>query len=163
MMNYIYPALLTLLMLQCQNESATQPNQRTDEAIVSDGVKFGQEFTLKRFEQAVVYGGEAPRRLHVNAQQLEDSRCPANVMCVQYGKATVVLSASNSQGENKNIELCLGDCGGGANRSTHTVQATVGESLYSFTLKEMQPFPGLEKQGEGKKARLIVEKAGATK
>lgn len=160
--NYIYPALLMLLILQCQNEPATQPNQQTVETIVSDGVKFGQEFTLELFEQVIVFGGEAPRRLHVNVQQLEDSRCPANVMCVQYGKATVVLSASNSQGENKSIELCLGDCGG-ANRSAHTVQSTVGESLYSFTLKEVQPFPGLEKKGEGKKARIIVEKAGATK
>lgn len=163
MMNYIYPALLTLLLMHCQNEPATQLNQRADEAIVNDGVKFGQEFTLERFEQAIVYGGEAPRRLHVSAQELEDSRCPANVMCVQYGKATVVLSASNSQGENKNIGLCLGDCGGGANRNAHTVQATVGGTLYSFTLKEVQPFPGLEKEGEGNKIRLIVQKAGATK
>lgn len=161
MMNYIYPALLTLLVLQCQKEPGNQPNLHTAAYAVSDGVQFGQEFTLGLLEQAVVYGGEAPRRLNVIAQQLADSRCPADVMCVQYGKATVVLSASNSQGENDNIELCLGDCGEGANRSAHTVQATVGESIYSFTLREVQPFPGLEKEGEVQKARLVVRKVGA--
>ncbi|RDV14721.1 hypothetical protein DXT99_13745 [Pontibacter diazotrophicus] len=158
MMNYIYPALLTFLVLQCQKEPGNQPNQHTAAYAVSDGVQFGQEFTVERLEHVIVYGGETPRRLHVSARQLADSRCPADVMCVQYGKATVVLSASNSQGENDSIELCLGDCGEGANRSAHIVQATVGESIYSFTLREVQPFPGLEKEGEVQKARLVVEK-----
>lgn len=158
MMNYMYPALLTLLMLQYQNEPATEQSRSAEASVVTDGVKFGQEFTLERLGQVTVYGGEAPRRLHLNAEQLADSRCPADVMCVQYGKATVVLSASNSQGENNNIELCIGDCGAGATRSTHSITATVGETDYSFTLKEVQPFSGLEKEGEVQKARLVVEK-----
>ena len=157
-MNYVYPVLLTLLVLQCQDEPTTKPDQATEEYAVTDGVKFGKELTLQRLEQVIVYGGEAPRRLHVTAQQLADSRCPAGVNCVQYGKAAVVLSASNSEGENQHIELCIGDCGAGANRSTHSVTATVGETNYSFTLLEVQPFPGLEKEEEMQKARLVVEK-----
>lgn len=157
-MNYVYPVLLTLLVLQCQDEPTARPDQAAEEYAVTDGVKFGQEFILQRLEQVTVYGGEAPRRLHITAQQLADSRCPANVNCVQYGKAAVVLSASNSAGENQQIELCIGDCGAGANRSTHSVTATVGETNYSFTLLDVQPFPGLEKEGEVQKVRLVVEK-----
>lgn len=71
-----------------------------------------------------------------------------------------MLSASNSEGENQHIGLCIGDCGAGANQSTHTMEAVVGETNYSFTLLEVQPFPGLEKEGEMQQARLVVEKSG---
>lgn len=157
MPNYLY-TLFLLLLLQCQSEPTTEPKQ-TDEAYeVTEGIKFGQEVTLQQADQVTLYGGDTPRNLHVSVEQLTDARCPANVTCVHYGTATVVLSASNSQGKNEHIPLCLGNCGGGANRSTHRVTAAVGETAYIFSLVDVKPFPGLEKRGEVKQARLIVEK-----
>lgn len=61
MMNYAYPVLLTLLVLQCQDEPITRPDQAAEEYVVTGAVKFGQELTLKRLEQVTVYGGKAPR------------------------------------------------------------------------------------------------------
>jgi hypothetical protein len=130
MMNYIYPVLLLMMLGQCHDEQATMPDQQTQAASANDGIAFGIPFSLQQLDQVTLSGGEAPRLLHVSAQQLSDSRCPANVMCVQYGNATVVLEASNSQGKNEHIELCIGDCGAGNMQSTDTVTAAVGATNY---------------------------------
>lgn len=158
MINYMYPLLLLMMVGQCNNESATTPKQQTQTAATNDGIVFGSEFGLQQYEQVTLSGGEAPRRLHVSAQLLSDSRCPANVNCVQYGNASVVLSAANSQGKNEQIELCIGDCGKDAMKSTDTVTAAVGATNYRFTLVEIAPFPGMEQEGDIKRAKLVVEK-----
>ncbi|MCC9138434.1 hypothetical protein ACFSKU_12695 [Pontibacter silvestris] len=158
MLNYTYPLLLVLLMWQCQEDTIYERSTVTES--YTDGVKFGQSIVLEKGEPVTVYsnGGEAPRKLHVTLEQLFDSRCPANAACVTYGNAAVVLSASNSQGANKAIELCIGKCDTEPIRDTHTVTTLVGETSYRFTLKEVVPFPGLEKDGEKKVAKLVVEK-----
>ncbi|GAA4443886.1 hypothetical protein GCM10023188_45060 [Pontibacter saemangeumensis] len=160
MTSYLYIPLLLLGLLQCQRETITEPEQPAGASIVTGGVKFGQEFTLQQFDQVTLYGGDTPRKLHLTAQQLTDSRCPANATCVHYGSAALVLSASNSQGKIDNIQLCIGACGTGGVRSTHSVTAAVGETAYRFSLVDVEPFPGLEKEGEAKVARLLVEKIG---
>lgn len=162
MLNYLYAPLLMLLLLQCHNDTVTEPDKPTSAHAVAEGVKFGQEFTVQQFDQVTLYGGDTPRKLHVTAQQLYDSRCPANATCVQYGSASLVLSASNSQGKADNIQLCIGACGAGGIHSTHSVTVAVGETAYIFRLVEVQPFPGLERKGDAKVARLIVEKIGDT-
>ena len=161
MTNLLYIPLLLLGLSQCQRESLTAPEEQPAGApTVMDGIKFGQEFTLQQFEQVTLYGGDTPRKLHLSAQQLTDSRCPANVTCVHYGSAALVLSASNSQGKNDHILLCIGDCGVGGMRTMHTVTAAVGETAYRFSLVEVKPFSGQEKKDEAKLARLLVEKIG---
>ena len=160
MTNLLYIPLLLLGLLQCQRESITEPEQPAGASTVTEGVKFGQEFTLQQFEQVTLYGGDTPRKLHISAQQLTDSRCPANTTCVHYGSAALVLSVSNSQGKTDNILLCIGDCGVSGMRTTHSVTAAVGEATYRFSLVGVKPFPGLEKKDEAKLARLIVEKIG---
>jgi hypothetical protein len=154
----MYPVLLLMMLGQCHDEPATMPNQQRQTPAKNDGIAFGTTFSLQQHDQVTLSGGEVPRLLHVSAQQLSDSRCPANVMCVQYGNATVVLEASNSQGKNEHIELCLGDCGAGNMQSTDTVTASVGATNYRFTLTEVSPFPGMEQEGDVKKAKLVVEK-----
>jgi len=161
MTNLLYIPLLLLGLSQCQREPLQEPEAQTASIpTVTDGIKFGQEFTLQQFGQVTLYGGDTPRKLHISAQQLTDSRCPANMTCVHYGSAGLVLSASNSQGKNDYILLCIGDCGVGGMRTTHSVTAAVGETAYRFTLVEVKPFPGQEKKDETKMARLLVEKIG---
>jgi hypothetical protein len=155
MLKLIYPLLALALLTQCQQEEAyvtTEFKKETGDA------KFGQEVLLQHLEQVTLFGGEVPRRLIVSLEGLQDSRCPADVNCVTAGNATIILRASNSQGANENIQLCIGDCVPDPARNTHTVEAQVGETNYRFTLKEVKPYPGTEKEAEVQKARLVVEK-----
>lgn len=155
MLKLIYTLLAISLLTHCQPEETSLHTEIQSE---SGDVKFGQEVLLQHHEQVTLFGGEVPRRLIVSLENIQDSRCPANANCVTAGNATIVLRASNSQGVNENIQLCIGACSSEPMRDTHTVTAQVGELNYQFTLKEVKPYPGLEKEGEEQKARLIVKK-----
>lgn len=155
MLKLIYPLLGLALFTQCQLEETEVP---TTVAKESNELKFGQEVPVKYLEQVTLAGGEVPRRLIIAVKNIQDSRCPENTNCITAGNATVVVRASNSQGSNENIELCLGDCETGTPQETDAVTAAVGDVNYRFTLKQVGPYPGLEHDGEEQKARLIVEK-----
>ena len=155
MSRYFYLMMVALLCWNCQPETAyTPPAVETQ----SEGIHFKQEFSMQAGEQVLLSGGTAPRKLHLTLQQLNDSRCPANATCVHYGAASVLLSLSNSQGRNDTVELCIGACSNEPPRHTHTVTIKVGQTSYKITLKEIKPFPGLEKFGDVKQAVLVVEK-----
>ncbi|MHC2993101.1 hypothetical protein OB13_16515 [Pontibacter sp. HJ8] len=155
MLKLIYPLLALALLTQCQQEETPLHTETQSE---SSDLKFGQEVLLQHREQVTLFGGDVPRRLIVSLEGIQDSRCPANANCVTAGSASIILRASNSQGSNDKIELCIGDCSPEPPRNTHTVTALVGETTYRFTLKEVKPYPGLEIEGEVQKARLVVEK-----
>ncbi len=109
-------------------------------------------------QQVLLSGGAAPRKLYLVLKELNDSRCPANAVCVHYGSASVLLSLSNSQGKNEAVALCIGACSTTTPRNTQTLTTQVGQTTYKITLKEIKPFPGLEKFGDAKQAVLRVEK-----
>ncbi|MDX5419955.1 MAG: hypothetical protein LPK07_00430 [Hymenobacteraceae bacterium] len=155
MIRLFYPLLALALFTQCQQDQSFQTTEYIQE---TGDLKFGQEALLQHFGQITLYGEEVPRRLIVSVKSIEDSRCPANANCVTAGKATVALRASNSQGVNDNITLCIGDCGTDKTQETHTVEAEVGGINYSFTLKGVKPYPGQAHEGEVQKAQLVVEK-----
>lgn len=155
MFKLIYPLLGLALFTQCQPDESELSAAVKQEA---GDVKFGQEIPLQHLEQVTYAGGDVPRRLIVNLKALQDSRCPVNVDCITAGNAKVVLRASNSQGTEENIQLCLGDCQTGAPHETDAVTTKVGDVEYRFTLKAVEPYPGLEHEGQVQKARLVVEK-----
>ena len=155
MIKLFYPLLALALLTQCQQEETYESIEVTRE---TGDLKFGQEALLQKFGQITLYGDEVPRRLIVSLKEIEDSRCPKDVDCVTAGNASVTLRASNSQGVNENIVLCIGDCGAEGARETHTVAAEVGGVNYKFTLKAVKPYPGQEHEGEVQKAQLVVEK-----
>ncbi|WP_125185173.1 hypothetical protein [Botryobacter ruber] len=152
MLKYLHPLLLLLLFWQCQNDNMLASPETDTKSITGK-----QEFSLQVGEQVQVAG--TPDKLQLKLQNLNDSRCPANANCVHYGSATVLLLATDSNGKTENIELCIGSCGSGPLRSTHTVTTLSGNTTYSITLKEVQPYPGLEQKGDVKKAILVVEEA----
>ncbi|PKV63156.1 hypothetical protein [Pontibacter ramchanderi] len=156
MIKLFYPLLALALFTQCQQEEETY--ETTEFTKQTGDLKFGQEALLSQFGQITLYGEEVPRRLIVSLKNIEDSRCPTDVNCVTAGNATVALRASNSQGINENITLCIGDCGTDGARETHTVEAEVGEVNYKFTLRGVKPYPGEAHEGEVQKAQLVVEK-----
>lgn len=155
MLKLIYPLLGMALLTQCQPE---ETELMTTVQKAPGELKFGQEVPLQHLEQVTLSGGDVPRRLIVSVKNIQDSRCPEDTNCITAGNATVVVRASNSQGTNENIALCLGDCETGTPRETDTVTAEVGDINYRFTLKEVKPYPGQEHEGEVQKAQLVVEK-----
>jgi hypothetical protein len=62
----------------------------------SSGVTLGPEFTLKPGESATVLGTD----LRISFDKVvEDSRCPADALCVRAGDALVALQASWKDGD----------------------------------------------------------------
>ncbi|WP_018478907.1 hypothetical protein [Pontibacter roseus] len=155
MLRFLHLLLALVLFSQCKPDDTGLNTETAQEA---GDARFGQEVLLQHLEQVTLYGGNVPRRLIVSVASMQDSRCPVTADCATLGRATVTLRASNNQGTTENITLCLGDCSSSAPRDTHAVTALVGEVNYRFTLKEVMQYPGLEKPGEAKKARIMVEK-----
>jgi hypothetical protein len=155
MLKLIYPLLGLALFTQCQPE---ETELTTTVAKESNELKFGQEVPVQYLEQVTLAGGDVPRRLIVSVENIQDSRCPENTDCITAGSATVVVRASNSQGTNENIQLCLGDCDSEAPQEVDAVTAEVCDVNYRFTLKDVAPYPGLAQEGEVQMARLVVEK-----
>lgn len=148
--------LLTLLLFsQCQQDDLS-PNVETRNA--AGDLVYGSEFTLQLHEQVSLSVDNEPGKTYLTFKSLADSRCPSNANCVSYGNAVAVLSASNSQGKNEHIELCIGTCSPDPFRETHTKKVQVGQTFYNITLKEVQPYPEIGKKEVAKKVKLIVEK-----
>ena len=154
MLKYIHPLFMLLLFWQCQNDTMLASPETDAKSVTAK-----QEFSLQVGEQVQVAETGASDKLQLKLRNLNDSRCPANANCVHYGSATVLLLATDSNGKNENIELCIGSCGSGPIRDTHTVTTPSGNTTYRITLKGVQPYPGLEQEGDVKKAILLVEKA----
>ncbi|CAF4209484.1 unnamed protein product, partial [Adineta steineri] len=70
--------------------------------------------------------------LHVSS--INDSRCPANVMCFWAGQAKVQLLLSNK------VASTTMDIIAGA-----SAQATLGTNVYTVTLDDVIPYPGMNK------------------
>lgn len=76
----------------------------------------------------------------LTVDKIEDSRCPANAVCVWYGSAKVLLTLKKDS-EQRTAELCLGQCDQKMkDRDVTTV--TLGGRAYEVTLTEVRPFPG---------------------
>lgn len=146
MLNYSYTFLLILLLYQCKPmDLGTEPQM----------IKFGETFTLKKNVPVKIAGNGKP--LVLQLENVADSRCPANAICVWLGNAAISLSASNTAETVADIKMCIGDCRPEPVRTKHTMQVQVGNSMYNFTLKEVLPYPGTEKEGEEKTVRMMVE------
>ena len=76
----------------------------------------------------------------VQVTKIEDSRCPANAVCIRYGNANVEFTLAKGT-DQQSGQLCLGECGQGLKaKDTTTVQ--LGDSKYSVILSEVRPYPG---------------------
>ncbi|UFH53002.1 hypothetical protein [Spirosoma sp. KNUC1025] len=76
----------------------------------------------------------------VKATSIQDSRCPANAVCIRYGSANVQFIIEKGS-NNQTGSLCLGDCGKGVkDKDTTTVQ--LGGISYRVVLSEVRPYPG---------------------
>ncbi|RIV21206.1 hypothetical protein DYU11_17425 [Fibrisoma montanum] len=73
-------------------------------------------------------------------EKIEDSRCPANVVCVRFGNANVFYLLSQGTESREGI-LCLGDCGV-PQKTQDSTTVQLGTERYQLILKEVRPYPG---------------------
>jgi hypothetical protein len=120
----------------------------------------GQDLKLKN-GQTVMYNTnptEAAHVLQIKLENVRDSRCPTDAVCVTYGQAQAEFRVGPGEGEGELVTMCLGECGAGL-KDTDTATVTVNASMYRIILQEITPHPTLkQKSGTVKEARLKVER-----
>ncbi|WP_276498186.1 hypothetical protein [Pontibacter litorisediminis] len=148
MANYLLPFLLTLLTVtQCQRDEV--PPQET---------RLGEAFVLEQGEQLKLTSGETIL-LELKVEEVSDSRCPEDVVCVWYGNAAVKLKVYGSSGRSQSLSFCIGDCKPEPLRNKHTLTAEVNGQEYEITLLDVLPFPNTEQQQDAnKQVKLLVKK-----
>jgi len=119
-----------------------------------DSIEFDSPFELKENESIVLQGNN--NGLKITLQEVNDSRCPVNALCISAGNARVKLRLSDNSGAEKLAELCLGFCDN-MNNTEDNVIIRLNDISYTVVLKEVSPFPELGKK-QDKKALLIIKK-----
>jgi hypothetical protein len=148
MANYLLSLLMVLLMTQCQRDE-----------VLPQVAEPGKAFLLKQGERLQVSGNENTR-LELQVEEVSDSRCPEDVVCVWYGNAVVKLKVYGSSGKSQTLSFCLGECNPEPTRSKHTLTAEVGGQAYEITLLEVLPYPNSTNRQPDRQVKLLVNKAG---
>ncbi|MBD2755593.1 hypothetical protein [Spirosoma validum] len=76
----------------------------------------------------------------VQVTSIQDSRCPANALCIRYGSAKVGFILANDN-EQQTGDLCLGECGKGL-KDKDTTAVQLSGTTYRVVLSEIRPYPG---------------------
>lgn len=149
MANYLFLFLMMLLFWQCQEEVVL--DRQSEDAL------FGKAFVLEEGKQLSVSGdGNTP--LLIEAEEVNDSRCPEDVVCVWLGNATVSLKVSTADTKSQSIDFCIGDCRPEPARSKHAVNAKVGGQEYEIILLEVLPYPNTKNKATYSQVKLLVNK-----
>ena len=90
----------------------------------------------------------------VQVTTIEDSRCPANALCIRYGSANVAVTLTKGS-DRQTGQLCLGECAS-AMKAADTTAIAVGGSTYRVLLSEVRPYPGTGTPGTKSEAIIRV-------
>jgi hypothetical protein len=136
---YLVAALLSgLAAVGCQQttQDAAQPSES-----VTVGIK-----------QSARVG----QTVSVQVDTIQDSRCPANAICIRAGNADVSFTLTD--GTNRQTgALCLGECKAGPkDKDSTTIQ--LGNDRYQVLLTEVRPYPGTDPNNTKPQAVIKVKK-----
>jgi hypothetical protein len=100
----------------------------------------------------VTISGQA---LNVNVLEVNESRCPKDVVCIQEGSVNIVLNISDGTNEIK-IPVAFKDSVKESGKQTFVL----GKQNYSLTIREVLPYPVSTEQTdvEDYKVSLSIEK-----
>ncbi|MBO9614001.1 MAG: hypothetical protein J7619_14955 [Dyadobacter sp.] len=96
-----------------------------------DGIKYKETVTLNDVPAATLTFFE-----------VDDSRCPEDVVCIWGGRASVdlLLSGVTTEGGIKeHVKMCLGECN--ASTGSDTLEKTFAGQKYKFVLSAVNPYP----------------------
>ena len=79
---------------------------------------------------------QLPAGVTVRIDSIQDSRCPANAMCIWAGRVEVtVLLSKNTDSQSVSLILQAG-------QQLDTAQVTLGTATYKVVLQSVSPYPG---------------------
>lgn len=125
-----------------------------------------QQFELALQQSLVLKGStrqeENSQLGEITFSQLEESRCPANVICVRQGAAVTTFKITAPGTETQTVRLFVGDFMANDPRKrrsrtadTATVQLA-SQGSYRLILKQVAPYPGTRE--DTPKATLLLER-----
>lgn len=143
-MKKILIVFASLLLWQCQKDKTPDPRP-------SD---FGEEFVVSKGQTVMLNQNSGNVDLMVETKDIQESRCPSDVVCVWAGFANASLKLSHN-GETGNLDLCLGSCSEKYNvQDTGYIQ--LAQVNFGVILKEIAPFPTSQNGNEPKTAVVEV-------
>ena len=136
--------IIALLWISC-----AACDQNKDEAPVAQ--KQITNFAYRQQKQVAISG----QALNVNLLEVNESRCPKDVVCIQAGSVKLVLNISDGTDEAK-VSLSFKD----NVKDTGTSTFILGKQRYSVTVHEVLPYPVSTTQTnlEDYKVGLSIEK-----
>ncbi|PTX19345.1 hypothetical protein C8N40_10476 [Pontibacter mucosus] len=148
MTNYLYAMLAVLLLLtQCQEDVSPR------------SAELNEAFTMTQGQVLKVSGAETDL-LGLQVEEVTDSRCPKDVVCVWYGNAVVKVKVLGRNKKGQSITFCIGDCRPDPMRNKHTQTVEVDGQQYEITLLDVMPYPSSDSQETSKNVKLQVSKGG---
>jgi hypothetical protein len=135
-MKVINCLILTVLLFSCAP-------QRKDDILVN----FNEKITLAVNQPKAV--GGAGNEVSIKVNNIQDSRCPKDVVCVWEGYVDVEFLLFNSQNQQTAFTLCLGRCD--AINKSSALNVALGSENYKITLFEVS-------EGENAKVVFAIEK-----
>jgi hypothetical protein len=138
MKNILVLATSGLLLTQCQNPkiAAATPGILNQEMQIS----LNQKITLRDSNKKDL--GE------ITFTNLDESRCPAHVICVRQGAAVTTFVLQTNLAENQNVRLFIGDFMANDSRKRRNLTADTvvvqlnDKNRYQFILTAVVPYPG---------------------
>lgn len=98
--------------------------------------------------------------LTLQLEQVEDSRCPLNALCVRYGAAVTQIQVQDTRGHRAQKRLYLGDALPAPDdrgfRPTDSVEVELGAKKYLLVLQEVQPYPNTADQKPPQKTAKVT-------
>ncbi|KAA5543963.1 hypothetical protein [Adhaeribacter rhizoryzae] len=126
-----------LLLGQCQSQKIPAAATNLNTAFE---ISLNQKLALTGENQKVL--GE------IIFTQLDDSRCPANAMCVRQGAAVASFTIQAKGAEKQNLRLFIGDfmANDSRNKRNQTADTVMlqleNNGSYELILKAVMPYPG---------------------
>lgn len=148
MSHYLHTLLLLLLLSQCSGANPQDPAPRAATP--------GEAFLLRIGEQRQVQPttGEP---LSLELTELNDGRCPQDVICVWLGNARAVVQVSEGGARAEKLQFCIGDCRPEPTRNKHMQQVQVDGQRYEITLLQVLPEATSAAAQEPQHVKLLVK------
>jgi hypothetical protein len=103
-------------------------------------VRINDVFTLGMGEQVKMVDDRS-HLLYVSVVEVEDSRCPADLFCIEEGQAKVKVVIEDTRNSQFSTFLCLGDC----SPNIGDIKSFVFYRLeYTIELIDVFPYPATE-------------------
>jgi hypothetical protein len=140
-----------LLVSQCQPKRIPQ----------SAAVLPNQEFRINLNQTINLTDSRKTALGKITFTHLDESRCPANAMCVRQGAAITTFTIGPGNGEKQKVRLFIGDFmpddpGIRRNRTADTAVVQLkNKTTYQLILKAVLPYPGTS--AEAPAATLVLK------